>query len=802
MTPRLILYAVVFFAVGIYAGHWLPAAWHPGWLLLLVLATLLVAWRRARVGLMLAACAVGLFTVGVHQWRNQPTLEPYLNKTVTLRGQVIDDPSPARFLLQLTHLQGKPVDEKTVVRLKTPASLHYGDQLELRGQLEKPTPARNPGSFDARTYYGRQGVNYSLAPDTYQVAGHDDRGLFGRLIYPLRHRLLEVVQQAYRPDQVPLVSGIVLGLDEGLDPEVKDTFRDLGVIHILAVSGANVTLLILPLLAILKKFGLSTPKRYSLAIVVLLLYGGLAGGGASVTRACTMSLIWCLSRILSRQPDPLTSWALAAGVLLAYDPFLLTNIGFQLTFLLTLALLVVAPYVETYNVLSKAVLLTLTSEAISTPLVLTISPVFTPLSLLANLYILPLIAFITPAAVLSILLGLIHPALAALPAQLVSWALDLLVWPLTFAGQAGWWVRHYEAPAEAWLWLYYGGCLLFTLRGFGGGTSWHDLFGRFRRLAVPAIACVLMTSALWRFFAPHDLRVTFLDVGQGDSILIEMPQHHIWLIDGGGIPAFQHSDYDIGARVVLPALAAKGIDDIDTLVITHADEDHVRGLAAVLQNVRVHRILVSDLGTDKPFYQSLLHTARQKQIPITQVHAGQSWAPEEDLRVTILNPPVQPFENTRSDTNANCIVFTLQYRAKNFLFTGDFEGDQEPKLPLDLLDASQTTSRQQATVLKSIQQTNVLNSQQKPPIYHIDVLKVTHHGSAYSTTLPFLRQTTPTYAIVSAGIHNHYSHPAPATLQRLQQAHASVWRTDAQGAIVCATDGENLDIYSWLERGY
>ncbi|PWK16012.1 DNA internalization-related competence protein ComEC/Rec2 [Tumebacillus permanentifrigoris] len=782
MTPRLILFAVVFFVTGIYAGHWVPAAWHPAWLLLPVVLTLLVYRQLPRVGLLLTACFVGVFTVDVHQWYNQPTLEAYVGQSVTLRGQVLDDPTPTRFTIQLTALQGHPVGEKAVVRLKTPTTLHHGDLLELQARLERPAHARNPGGFDAWTYYTRQGVNYSIAPDSLHVIGHDDRGIQARLLYPLRHRLLAVVRNAYRPDQVALISGIVLGVEEGLDPEVKATFRELGIIHILAVSGANVSLLILPLLALLKKFGLTTPKRYSLAIVVILLYGGLAGGGASVTRACTMSLLWCLSRILARDPDPLTAWALAAGILLTLDPFLLTNIGFQLTFLLTLALLIAAPYLEARNTLLKALLLTFLSELISTPLVLTISPVFTPLSLLANLYILPLIAFLTPAAVLSILLGLLHPALATLPAQIVSWALDLLVQPLTAVGNAGWLVRHYQAPAIAWLWLYYGGWLLVALRRVG--TGWYVLAHRTRQVALLAIACALSIGALWRFFAPQDLRVTFLDVGQGDSILIEMPHHHVWLVDGGGIPQFQHSEYDIGERIVLPALAARGIDEIDTLVMTHADEDHIRGLAAVLQNVRVHHILVSDLTTEKPFYQDLLSTARQKQIPITQVHAGQSWTPETDLQVTILNPPVNPFHNTRSDTNANCIVFTLTYLTKSFLFTGDFEGDEEPSLPLHLIDDRRDTPAS------------------KPASRHIDVLKVAHHGSAYSTTLPFLRQTTPTHAVVSAGAHNHYGHPAPATLQRLGQAHATLWRTDAQGAIVCTTDGQYLDIYSWLERGY
>ncbi|MBL0387314.1 DNA internalization-related competence protein ComEC/Rec2 [Tumebacillus sp. ITR2] len=777
MTPRLILITVVCLAVGIFAGRWVPASLFPGWLALPVILSFFAAWR-VRWGLWIAAVTVGLFTFGVHQWQQQPTLDTFVDKSVTLLGQVSEDPSGTSFILQLKEVDGKPVDEKAIVYAKT--TPHYGDLLAFRATLEKPSPPRNPGGFDAYSYYTRQGINYSVSTDQYKTISHDDRGLRGRLLLPLRHRLLDVIRQNFKPEHAALVSGIVLGVEDDLDPEVKETFREMGVIHILVVSGSNISLLILPLLAILKKFRVETRKRYLFAIALIVLYGALAGGGPSVTRACTMTVIWCLSRLLSRQSDRLTSWALSGGILLLFDPFLLDNIGFQLTFLLTLALLVVPPHIERLLIslvptptnpekkvwkvahepirkLLNAFFLTVLAELISTPLVLIIGHVFTPLSLLANLYILPLIAVLLPTAAVSILLGLVHPALATIPAQITSWGLHLMVNPLTYASHRGWLVRHFEAPSPAWLWLYYGSWLLFFLK-------------RTQKFALPAIACLLILGITWRTFSPQNLRITFLDVGQGDSILLELPNHQTWLVDGGGIPGFQHTTYDPGARVVVPALAAKGIDDIDTLVLTHADEDHVRGVAAALQTFRVHQLLVSDLTTDKPFYQNLLQEARRRQIPIKQVHAGQSLTPEPDLNISILNPPREPYVGTRSDSNANCIVFSLSYGKRNFLFTGDLEGEVEANL--------------------------------LPKLSHVDVLKVAHHGSGHSSTDPFLQKTTPAHAILSVGAHNSYGHPASATLERLRLSNAHIWRTDLQGAIVCETDGQNLDMYSWLVREY
>ncbi|KEO85150.1 hypothetical protein EL26_00920 [Tumebacillus flagellatus] len=749
----------------------------PGWWLLPVVLALVSAWRWRR-GVWATAFWVGVFTFCAHQWYQTPMYDSFADKSVTVQGRVINDPVSNRFVLEVRAVNGQPAREKAVVTSKSPKPPRYGDLLEFRTLWQKPQPPRNPGAFDALSYDTNQGIHYSLHAESFHVLGHDDRGVQGRFFLPLRHRLVRVIQELYPPEQAALVSGILIGFDDGLAPEVESAFRDMGVVHILVVSGANVALLILPLLALLEKFGLSVRRRYALAIVIVVFYGGLTGGGASVVRACTMSTLWCLSRLLSRETDRLTSWALAGGLLLVYDPFLLRDVGFQLTFLLTLAMLVAPVHFEhllakivpaerlpkfAYAPLQKflgAILLTILCQLISTPLILTINPRYTPLSLLANLYILPLIAVLLPAAAGSLLLGLLHPALAALPATLVSRGLHLMADPLTYAAQQGWLLRNLQAPTPLWLFLYYSGWLLFILRV----PPWNF----WRAYTVPAVACLLALGIFWRAFAAHDLRVTFLDVGQGDSILLEMP-HQIWLVDGGGIPGFQHSDYDPGERVVVPALASKGIDDIDTLVLTHADEDHVRGLAAVLHSFRVHQLLVSDLTADAPFYQSLLQEARRQHIPIHQVRAGELYTPEPNLTIRIFNPPRTPYRNTRSDTNSNSVVFTLTYGARNFLFTGDLEGEVEPQLP---------------------------------PLPHVDVLKVAHHGSGHSSTVPFLEKTTPAHAVLSVGAHNRYGHPASSTLQRLQNSGAAIWRTDISGAIVCETDGQNLDIYSWSARGY
>ncbi|MGB8955764.1 MAG: DNA internalization-related competence protein ComEC/Rec2 [Tumebacillaceae bacterium] len=806
MRPRLVLWNVVFFVVGMWAARWWPQGWTPVWLGGPALLCAWVVWRRqAMVWMLVLAAVVGCFFSVGDRWRDVPGLEEYVGQEVGVRGRVAEEPvhkqNAWRFPLEIqaVQIQGRwqEVEERAILKLEASEVIHYGDLLQTTHvPLDKPSPARNPGAFDAETYYATKGIHYSLSlpGKSWRVIGHDDRGWQGRVFLPIRHHLLNVIDEQFALEHRAVVAGLLLGITDEIDPSVMDSFRTMGVVHILAVSGANIALLVFPLLSLLKWCRLSERKRFAVVIVFVILYGGITGGGPSVVRACTMTILYCIGRMAHREVDSLTSIAVAAWLTLVYDPAMLDDLGFQLTFLITLGLLLIPERLEellrkfrrvvrssgirhrqqltdeTYQTdrtdnprfigflswMSTPILLTLTAELISVPLLLTINPAFSPVSLLANLYLIPLLALLVPFAALTVLLGLIHQTVAYLPAFGSRLLLDGLLHPMLYLGEARWWLRNYRASAEWWLWGYYGWWLLFVWKKRNRWKSWG--------IATLGVCLVgaLVAGAMW----PKDLRVTYLDVGQGDSALIEMPRGQVWLVDGGGIPGFTHSDFDIGEKVVVPALAASGVNTIDVLVMTHADEDHVRGLAAVVERFKVLRVVVSDMkGKDKPFYRNLLQTVKDKGIPLTMAAAGQTWEPETGVQIAFLNPPRRPYTGTRSDSNANSVVFSMNYGQRSFLFTADLEGDIESHVHLPA---------------------------------RIDVLKVAHHGSGHSSTLPFLQKIHPEVAVISVGSQNRYGHPAGDTLKRLQTVGAKVWRTDEKGAVVCETDGETLNVSSWL----
>ncbi|WP_309708354.1 ComEC/Rec2 family competence protein [Armatimonas sp.] len=266
--------------------------------------------------------------------------------------------------------------------------------------------------------------------------------------------------------------------------------------------------------------------------------------------------------------------------------------------------------------------------------------------------------------------------------------------------------------------------------------------------------------------APERLRVTFLDVGQGDSAVIETPSGKVVVIDGGGVPrdpSAPETGADPGTRIVVPFLRSRGISTIDLLIATHPDDDHVQGLLAVTERLTVRTVLDSGLPATPNSPMSQLRAAwKARDITVHTARRGQSFDLGKGVRLEILHPAEPLLSGTRSDDNNNSIVARLVYGKARILFTADAEQEAEESLLKSGLDLS------------------------------ADVLKVGHHGSRGSTSERFLRTVEPKTAILSCGRNNRFGHPHTETLARLKTCHVQPFRTDQQGAILFETDGTQL----------
>ncbi|MEA2022311.1 MAG: ComEC/Rec2 family competence protein, partial [Candidatus Caldatribacteriota bacterium] len=259
-------------------------------------------------------------------------------------------------------------------------------------------------------------------------------------------------------------------------------------------------------------------------------------------------------------------------------------------------------------------------------------------------------------------------------------------------------------------------------------------------------------------FPEDDLKVHYINVGEGDCIFIQTPNHFNILIDGGGSP---RSEFDVGENIVIPYLRRIGVHDIDVLMLSHAHLDHLEGLLPVMKEFDVDMVMDNRINCDIPKYKEFLLIIDEKEIPYHHTVAGDYFKINRFMEMLILNPFSSKEKiNDDADLNNNSIVLKLFYKNTNFLFTGDVEEEAE---------------------IIMLSWGNILKS---------DVLKVGHHGSSTSTNLNFLNKVNPVIAVISTG-KNNFGHPSDKVINRLENKDIKVFRTDLNGTVVIETDGDD-----------
>lgn len=644
-------------------------------------------------------------------------------------------------------------------------SLTLGQRVAGEFRLHHPTGFRNPGGFDYPAHLAREGiflVGSGRADRLTPLTSEDPP-------WPVRIKrwALGTIQQHLPPTSAALLAGLLLGERTELPRTANDAFRRAGVYHILAVSGFNVALL-----ASAVFLGLSLlriPRRLVAALAIGLLIGFalVVGGQPSVVRATVMGVLLLVGLFLDREVNPFNSLALAGLLILLWRPNDLWDPGFQLSFAATLGILALAPpaarLLANYRWprwLAVACSVSLGAQLAVTPIMLTHFNQLSLIGIAANLVVVPLAALATTLGLSALLLTLLSEALAHLLFESL-WVLLVslrgAVWLLAKLPAA---MVHLPAPHWTTSVAFYAalGVLPFLRR--------HWTFRTGSCLLLAWVGAV----SLWPWVKPAEgvLRVTFLDVGQGDAAFVELPDGRRLLIDGGGGGGPR---LDVGERVVAPFLWNRAVLALDVVAMSHSDPDHAGGLTAILRHFTVKEFWesgVRDLGSAE-----LLESVDRRGVVRRELQRGERiWL--GPALVTVLHPPEQLLQGSprgpASDENNNSLVLRLDWGLTSLLFTGDLEQEGEASL----LDSSQ-------------------------PLQHL-VLKVGHHGSRYSTTERFLQASQPTVGVISAGARNPFRHPAAPVLQRLEAAGVRIFRTDRDGAVILESDGGTLTVTGWASR--
>lgn len=642
-----------------------------------------------------------------------------------------------------------------------------GSIVTVEGKLKPFQRTRVPGGFDQAEYYRIAG--YSFRIQKARVLEESlDYDKIGEALERLRAYLGQSFEAVLGEAEASVLMAMLLGEKKELDQDTKKLYQEASISHILCISGLHITFLGMGMYRLCRRTPLPHAVSVLFCIGIMYCYGRMTGQGTSTVRAVFMFSLSLLARLLGRSYDLLTALSLAAVGILVEQPFYLWNSGFLLSFGAVMGMALLTPMLQEH--IPKAVAGGLGVFLATLPVLIQFFYEAAPYSLLLNLAVIPLSAMLLPAGLLiPVLYGLCQP-LACIPGSVCQ--VILIIYEkagklsLMLPGSR-WTIGHVRMEQIV---VYY--MIL---------TAVVILAKRYRKQLSGGMLILLLMGALAVLTARtgrEGLQVTMLDVGQGDCFLIRSGNTEI-LVDGGS-----SSEKDTGSWQILPALKYYGIRELDYILLSHTDEDHVNGIVQLLKDGEIRcRVLglpetaqLQDREGETAYAQIVDAAFFQSgNRPVVCCMAAGDCIREKDVMVTCLHPVEG---EVMEDANSTSMVLWLCSEGVEFLFTGDLPGDKEEQ------------------VLQELERQRRLN----PDICHTAnplILKAAHHGSNGSTTEAFLQELKPILTLISCGENNSYGHPGKDMIKRTKESGSRIFVTAWEGS--CEVNAERGKV--WLMNG-
>jgi competence protein ComEC len=798
-VPETLVGLALFFTLTLFAARW--------------------SRRLAYACCLITLTFAGVLDDVLHRPGRAPEIDASSQETVLLSGCVVDPTVFYDGRDQFTLELARNADARVTLAVpegETPPDLRYGQKVEVEAHVRPIRNFRNPGSFDFVGYSARRHIYWNASArrgvPVRLLPGRCGSAFFA-MIFALRTAGLHQLERLYDRDaySTGMMEAILLGHTTKLEKIWTDHFRRTGTFHAIVIAGLHVSVLAGFFLFLLRVC--CVPQLSALAVTVgaTWIYALVSGANAPVVRATGALTFYLACRFFYRRGRLMNLLAAVALVYLLADPASLFEAGFQLSFLSVAAIAALAvpileqtsePYAQglrgiaemrrDYQLRPKAAQLrvelrllaetaagylpfrsghiaialalagrailyaydmAVLSTVIQIGLALPMAIYFHRISLSgfsANILIVPLLALVMPVGFVAMFTGWHVPAV-------------LGQWLLLASERIAEWHARFEPETRVpdppvWLSLAFVAALL--------ALAYTVRLRRFWRWLSLAIVLVLFALIFYHPFEPRiqkgQFEFTALDVGQGDSLFIAFPDGKLMLIDGGGIPVFGRSSkpkLDIGEDVVSPYLWSRSIRKIDIIACTHAHDDHLGGVPALIDNFHPSEIWTG-ANPDSPIWSAVQQHARERGAKIVPMRTGRCLQ-FGSAAIEVISPP-DDYVPSGTPKNNDSLALRITYRKRSFLFTGDMEKPMELRILAD-----------------------------GRPI-HADVLKVGHHGSKTSSIDPFLDAVRPTFAVISNGFENSFHHPHAETLERLAAHHAGILRTDTDGLITLRTDGDRM----------
>lgn len=645
------------------------------------------------------------------------------------------------------------------VFLKNRQKLPAGSLILVRGILEEVKAPCNPGEFDSRQYYACRHIYYFMKKASVEKKS---KGFSrsGQFLLDMREKFGKIFDKA-AGESAPVFRAIVLGDKGELAPETKMRYQMAGIIHILAISGLHISVLGVGLYELLMRTGLGIRLAGMVSLTVMLGYGIMTGGGVSTMRAVIMFLVSVGAKLLGRIYDMQTALSLAAVLILLDAPAYLLDGGFWLSFGAVTGVGIIAPVFcgicKVKGRLGKMFVSSLAVQVTTLPVMLWFYGEISIAGVFLNLLVLPTVGIVLGSGAAAALAGLGGNAaamLCILPGRGLLWVYEglcELAEKIPFCTWVG-------GKPEIWqMGVYYA---MLAIAVF----VW-----KYRNLAGAAVVLTLLCTVVIRWRPEADFRITCLDIGQGDAIVVETPSGQNFLIDGGSSNKKEICRYQI-----LPYLKNRGVSYIEAVFISHTDNDHISGIqefldyqAAGVSSVKIGSLVLPKWRNPPDAWKKLAESARRAGVKVLTAKSGDVfYGKNVELRV------LAPGEEARGENvNEEGMVLEMVYGSFKGIFTGDIGIETEEKLL------------------------------EEKVLEDVSYLKVGHHGSGYSTGEVFLQTILPEFAVISVSETNTYGHPSGETMQRLQKARAKVYCTKDRGAVTAEVSRSGtVSIKSYLGK--
>lgn len=663
-------------------------------------------------------------------------------------------------------------------------NVKIGNIIKVRGKLRQFEEAANKGNFDSRKYYLSLGFYGKIEAGTIEVINSEYSGIRQGL-YELRMEIIERLEKLCSDNKGifsiinnknGIIGAIILGDKTDLDSDIKELYSVSGIAHILAISGLHISFIGMAIYRLLRRrfrFLFSA----AVSIPVVLSFGIMSGFGISTIRSIIMFILKIIGEVLGRKYDAITAISLAGLVLLVQNPFVVCNSGFQMSFGAIIAIVLILPVVEeilnTDNKIIKVISANFTISLVMNPILAWNYYELPTFSFLLNIVVVPLMSVVIVSSIAGIFCSCIMFGFGKVVIFPGCGILELYTFLCNIINKSSVASIVVGQPKVTIIIVYYA-ILLVVLFGLKNIRTKYTraekerniikketglvlekkakkerrIKGQNVKLRLACIVGFLLLNCLIYYIPNPGFYITFINVGQGDGILIHGDNGTKVMVDGGST-----SEKQVAKNCIVPYLKAEGIGTIDYSIITHTDKDHISGILEILENnnsnrIRIKNLVMPDINMKDDTYNELIEKAKLKKINVLYIKKGDTLS----LGKTKIKCIYPETTTTASDKNDYCTVLSVKNKTSKILLTGDISKEIEEKIKDDIEE-------------------------------NYTVLKVAHHGSNYSSSEKFLKKVNPKYSIISVGKNNSYGHPGNETMERLRKQGGVIYRTDEKGGI-------------------